>query len=149
MIKRDEIGSKDNSSENKCNYKRVLPGDIPYNSMRMWQGASGRSDFEGIVSPAYTVLVPEKGISSYFFAYYFKTEEMIHQFKKYSQGLTSDTWNLKYPLISEIEINFPILEEQEKISDFLSVIDKKINRISMEIEDINEFKKGLLQQMFV
>lgn len=51
VIKRSEIESKDNSSENKSNYKLVKKGDIVYNSMRMWQGASGLSEYEGIVSP--------------------------------------------------------------------------------------------------
>ena len=66
VIKRSEIESKDNSNENKSNYKHVLPGDIVYNSMRMWQGASGVSPYEGIVSPAYTILIPKNVYSKYF-----------------------------------------------------------------------------------
>ena len=116
VIKRSEIESKDNSNENKSNYKHVLPGDIVYNSMRMWQGASGVSPYEGIVSPAYTILIP-KNVYSKYFGYYFKTNEMVYQFKKYSQGLTSDTWNLKYPLISEIKIKIPSIEEQKEITN--------------------------------
>ena len=82
VIKRSEIESKDNSNDNKSNYKHVLPNDMVYNSMRMWQGASGVSSYEGIVSPAYTILIP-KNVHSPFFGYYFKTHEMIYQFKKY------------------------------------------------------------------
>lgn len=77
VIKRSEIESKDNSNENKSNYKHVLPGDIVYNSMRMWQGASGVSPYEGIVSPAYTILIP-KNVYSKYFGYYFKTNEMVY-----------------------------------------------------------------------
>jgi type I restriction enzyme S subunit len=149
VIKRDEIEGKDNSSENKSNYKRVMPNDIPYNSMRMWQGASGVSLYEGIVSPAYTVLIPNAKIFSQYFGYYFKTKEAIYQFKKYSQGLTSDTWNLKFPLLSEIKIQYPSLPEQEKIANFLSEIDIKIFQIENKLEIIKKFKKGLLQQMFL
>ncbi|WP_199251887.1 restriction endonuclease subunit S [Lactobacillus crispatus] len=47
---------KNNSSIDKSNYKKVTPGDIAYNSMRMWQGALGVSKYNGIVSPAYTVM---------------------------------------------------------------------------------------------
>lgn len=73
VIKRLVIESKDNSSDDKSNYKRVLKNDIPYNSMRMWQGASGVSKYDGIVSPAYTVLKPKVEIFPNFVGYYFKT----------------------------------------------------------------------------
>ena len=148
VIKRSEIESKDNSNDNKSNYKHVLPEDIVYNSMRMWQGASGVSSYEGIVSPAYTILIP-KNVYSKFFGYYFKTHEMIHQFKKYSQGLTSDTWNLKYPLISEIKLKIPSFDEQKEITKVFETIDVKINMLQNNIGEVATFKKGLLQQMFV
>ena len=148
VIKRSEIESKDNSNENKSNYKHVLPDDIVYNSMRMWQGASGVSSYEGIVSPAYTILIPKNAYSK-FFGYYFKTNEMIHQFKKYSQGLTSDTWNLKYPLISEIKIKIPSIDEQKEITNVFETIDLKTKILQNNLEEVMTFKKGLLQQMFV
>ena len=72
-----EIESKDNSNDNKTNYKHVLPEDIVYNSMRMWQGASGVSSYEGIVSLAYTILIP-KNVYFKFFSYYFKTPKIIY-----------------------------------------------------------------------
>ncbi|MEE9962080.1 restriction endonuclease subunit S [Methanobrevibacter smithii] len=148
VIKRSEIESKDNSNENKSNYKYVLPGDIVYNSMRMWQGASGVSPYDGIVSPAYTILIP-KNVYSKYFGYYFKTNEMVYQFKKYSQGLTSDTWNLKYPLISEIKIKIPSIEEQKEITNVFEIMDEKIKILQNNIDELTTFKKGLLQQMFV
>lgn len=48
-----------------------------------------------------------------------------------------------------IIILLPALEEQEKIADFLSSIDNKIESIEKELEGLKEFKRGLLQQMFV
>jgi len=123
VVRFNEIDRKDNSSKNKSNYKKVYVNDIAYNSMRMWQGASGKSEYEGIVSPAYTILYPKSdNLDMRFIAYYFKTHKMIHVFKRNSQGLTSDTWNLKYKQLKEININTPIFEEQKKISSFLSKI---------------------------
>ena len=43
----------------------------------------------------------------------------------------------------------PHIQEQKKIANFLSSIDKKIDLVSTQIEKTKEFKKGLLQQMFV
>lgn len=49
----------------------------------------------------------------------------------------------------KIEINMPSLPEQTKISNFLSAIDNKINHCEKQIEKMEDWKKGLLQQMFV
>lgn len=144
-----ESNKKDNSNSDKSKYKRVLKDDIAYNSMRMWQGASAVSDYDGIVSPAYTILKGNEYQYSIFYGYLFKMSFMIKTFQKHSQGLTSDTWNLKYPMISKIKINIPSLEEQIKIANFLLAIDKNIALVNTKIEQTKSYKKGLLQQMFV
>ena len=147
--KRIEIDTKDNSSEDKSKYKKVKKFDIVYNTMRMWQGAVGVSYYKGIVSPAYTVIRLKENNNIKYFEYLFKTYNMIFLFKKFSQGLTSDTWNLKFDKFKEIKIKLPCLEEQQKIADFLSSIDDKIEKLSSKLEELKEFKKGLLQQMFI
>jgi len=149
IIKRAEIRGKDNSSSDKSTYKSVFPDDIAYNSMRMWQGAFGVSQYNGIVSPAYTVVTTRTDDIPEFFAYYFKLKKILHIFERFSQGLTSDTWNLKYPAFSKIKLLIPCAEEQKRITDFLSVIDAKIDAVASQIEKMKSFKKGLLQQMFV
>lgn len=147
--RRSDIEGKDNSSNDKSNYKRVYKGDIVYNSMRMWQGASGTSDYDGIVSPAYTILAYNNLANSSFYSYHFKLKRMINIFQRNSQGLTSDTWNLKYPQLSKIKILKPSLEEQNKIVDFLKLLDEKKGLLQKELEQVKMFKKGLLQQMFI
>ena len=51
--------------------------------------------------------------------------------------------------LSSIEIVIPCLEEQTKIANFLSSIDQKIEVVAQQIEQAKQWKKGLLQQMFV
>lgn len=144
-----ELDRHDNSNTDKSKYKRVCIGDIAYNSMRMWQGASGRSPYEGIVSPAYTVVKPIGDIDTQFFAYMFKKKEIIHLFEINSQGLTSDTWNLKYPAFSKIVVRVPRnVEEQSRIARFLLELDELISCTEQEIEITKRMKKGCLQKMF-
>lgn len=50
---------------------------------------------------------------------------------------------------SKLEVPVPCLEEQTKIANFLSVIDQKIEKVAQQIEETKQWKKGLLQQMFV
>lgn len=145
-----ELGRHDNSNDNKSKYKKVCVGDIAYNSMRMWQGASGYSPYEGIVSPAYTVLTPSEWIDSKCISYLFKRPDIIHKFQVNSQGITSDTWNLKYPVLSEIEILISKhIEEQQKIAKYFSHLDNLITLYQRKIEKLKNIKKACLNKMFV
>lgn len=144
-----ELGRHDNSNDDKSKYKKVCVGDIAYNSMRMWQGASGYSPYEGIVSPAYTVLSPKMRVVSRCLAYQFKLPEMIHTFQVNSQGITSDNWNLKYPAFSEIEITIAKkVEEQEQIASFFSNLDHLITLHQRKYDKFVAIKKALLKKMF-
>ena len=145
-----ELNRKNNSNENKTKYKKVYVGDIAYNSMRMWQGASGYSPFEGIVSPAYTVLNPKEGIDSKCFAYLFKRTDIIHMFQLYSKGITSDNWNLKYPDFKELEVYVSCdYNEQKVIGEYFSELDKLIELNREKLGKLKNIKSSLLDKMFV
>ena len=145
-----ELGGKsDSSSSDKSNYKLVRVGDIGYNSMRMWQGASGVSSYEGIVSPAYTVFSLKERANAQYIGYLFKTHRLIGTFKSHSQGLTSDTWNLKYPTLKRIKIKLPSLDEQLRVVKILSQIELNLERLTKRINATEQLKKGLLKHMFV
>ena len=148
VMPRSEIEGKDNSSEDKSNYKVVLKGDMVYNSMRMWQGAVGTSDYDGIVSPAYTVLIPKNNCNGKFFMELFKKQPTLEIFKRWSQGLTSDTWNLKYPVLSTIPFMVPSVKEQEKIAEYFKSLDNLITLHQRKCEQTKELKKFMLQKMF-
>ena len=149
--RRDEIDLKDNSSDDKSNYKCVYIGDIAYNTMRMWQGASGVSPYNGIVSPAYTIVTPIRPDlhNMTFWAYYFKYSPLVQTFQKYSQGLTSDTWNLKFPQFSEIAVTMPPISEQDKIAECLSVFDEHCKCEDEKLQALLQVRTSLLQQLFI
>lgn len=145
-----ELGRHDNSNEDKSNYKKVCVGDIAYNSMRMWQGASGYSPYEGIVSPAYTVLSPNAGVLSRCIAYQFKLPQMIHTFQINSQGITSDNWNLKYPALSEIEICISkSVAEQKQIAEFFANLDNLITLHQRKLELLKRLRNSLVDHCFI
>ena len=148
VIPRSEIEGKDNSSADKSNYKVVLMGDMVYNSMRMWQGANGISPYDGIVSPAYTVLMPKIPISNGYFAALFKSPNLINEFRKNSQGMTSDTWNLKYPQIETIKVHIPPLSEQNRVADMLGTLERRIAKQAQLVENLKKYKRGVFETVF-
>ena len=146
-----ELGRHDNSNDDKSKYKKVCVGDIAYNSMRMWQGASGYSSYEGIVSPAYTVLSPVvDAVDSKCISYLFKRDDMIHTFQLNSQGITSDNWNLKYPALSQIEIKVSkSLDEQKKIATYFANLDHLITLHQRKLELLKRLRNSLVDRCFI
>ena len=67
----------------------------------------------------------------------------------YKYGQPGTQINLNSEIVSNEIILFPCLAEQIKIANFLSAIDDKINNCSNQIEKMEAWKRGLLQQMFV
>ena len=146
IIPRKELDLKDNSSEDKSKYLRVCVGDIGYNTMRMWQGVSAYSNYEGIVSPAYTILKPSLSINAKYFTYLFKMPEIISLFYRFSQGLVDDTRNLKYENFKKIKVFYPPdIEEQTAIAEVLSAADREIDLLRQDIEQEKQKEKALLQ----
>lgn len=148
VIRQIDSEKRNTASEDRSNYKIVKKGDVPYNSMRMWQGAVGNSKYNGIVSPAYTILTPTSEANGKFFMELFKKKSTLQIFQRWSQGLTSDTWNLKYPILSSIQFAIPSVEEQEKIAEYFSSLDYLITLHQRKCDTLKELKKYMLQNMF-
>ena len=66
-----------------------------------------------------------------------------------SRGKTGTMTTIGQDDISTVKISIPSKEEQEKIADFLTAIDQKIEAVARQIDRTEQFKKGLLQKMFV
>ncbi|MDA9124695.1 restriction endonuclease subunit S [Flavobacteriaceae bacterium] len=79
--------------------------------------------------------------------YFCNVSSILKQISRFATGSTRFT--ISVGSFSKIIIQLPSLEEQQKIANFLSSIDSKIELVSTQIENTKAFKKGLLQQMFV
>ncbi|MGL2986355.1 restriction endonuclease subunit S [Flavobacterium sp. RSSA_27] len=142
-----DSNKRDISNADKSKYKRIIPGDIGYNTMRMWQGRSALSSLEGIVSPAYTILKPKENVNSYYFSILFKTSKLTNLFWRNSQGLVDDTLNCKYKDFSKIKYRVPSFEEQNAIATILSTTEKEIQIENQKLVALQEQKKGMMQQL--
>lgn len=76
-----------------------------------------------------------------------KADYIHFQIRVISQG--TKVLGLSSNRLSEITVKLPCLAEQTKIASFLSAIDEKINGCNNQINKTEQYKKGLLQQMFV
>ena len=138
-----------NPGASLVNYKVVHKGDVVYNSMRMWQGAVGSSDYDGIVSPAYVVARPTIELDSTCFGYLLKRPEMLYKYLCDSQGNSKDTQTLKYDRFADIEATMPAnLEEQRAISACLESVDHLITLHQRKYDKLVIFKKSMLEKMF-
>lgn len=88
-----------------------------------------------------------KTINPLFLAYYLRSPIMRNKIQILAQGSTR--FNLSKKEILKLKIEIPCINEQLKIIDLLQNTDKLINNVSKQINEINLFKKSLLQQMFV
>lgn len=66
-----------------------------------------------------------------------------------SKAVGSTVKSLRLPMFNEMPIKLPSIDEQEKIASFLTGIDKKLEELTYQLSLTKQYKKGLLQQMFV
>lgn len=128
-------------------YKVVQVGDYII-SLRSFQGGIEYSEYKGICSPAYIILRPTIPINNIFFKCYFKTENYIKELQKNLEGIR-DGKMISYKYFSDIKLPYPSITEQTLIANFLTAIDNKINHTNTQIQNTEQWKKGLLQKMFV
>ena len=127
--------------------RKLILGDILYQSVRPYQRNNYHFKSKGdyVASTGY-IQLREKFKTNYLY-------HIIHDDRFVGKVLSLCTGS-NYPTIGpsdfgEIKVNFPDIDEQKKIALFLSSIDMKIEITSTQLEKTREFKKGLLQQMFV
>lgn len=148
VILQTESEKRDTSNDDKSKYKRIAKGDIGYNTMRMWQGRSALSGLEGIVSPAYTIVVPNTtDVDGYYMSVLFKQPRLVYDFWTHSQGLVGDTLNCKYRDFGQVHICCPPLAEQKAITEVLTAADREIELAKEKLKRLRRQKRGLMQQL--
>ena len=131
--------------ESLSNYKLVKKGCFVI-SLMSFQSGFEYSDYEGIISPAYTVLKPKIEMAHYFYKYYFKSFKFIKDLRPYAEGIRHGK-QIKFKACKDILVPYPSIEEQEKIGGYLSLLDKEIDNLKKQKELIKEMKKGAMQKL--
>jgi len=146
VIRQTELDKKDSSTLDKSKYLLIYPNDLVY-SMRFRQGASGYSQYRGIVSPACTVLKPRKGMTynPTYFHYMFRTGFYKNYAERYAYGIADGQMPLRYVDFKRMYSIVPPLEVQNQIVAYLdrktAAIDKFIRNKERLIGLLEEEKK--------
>ena len=149
MLKRDDINYKiQYNNENTSSYKKVSKGDFVIH-LRSFQGGFAYSDIEGITSPAYTVFRIQNVDKHYpyFWKYIFSSIQFIKKLELITYGVR-DGRSISFKDFSQFKFLFPPLKEQKKIAEFLSSVDELLEQEKIKLENLKEYKKGLLQNLF-
>ncbi|MBI2260010.1 MAG: restriction endonuclease subunit S [Flavobacteriia bacterium] len=142
------VTAKDSQIES-CN---LVKGDILFTPSSETPDDIGHSVviFEDLDSCVYSYHLmrfrPKIKIDILYSHYFCNNSKVLNQLAKLSTGSTRFTISVKS--FSSVKVDLPCLDEQTKIANFLSAIDEKIELATQQIEDTQEYKKGLLQQMF-
>jgi type I restriction enzyme, S subunit len=131
----------------------VRPGDLIVNITFAWEGALAIAkayDDGGLVShrfPTYTF--NEKFTGSEFFQYIYSTARFKHLLKLISPGGAGRNRVLNKKDFLRLKVLLPSVPEQTEIIRFLKALDLSVESVNAQLEKTKQFKKGLLQQMFV
>lgn len=133
----NEVALKNSSA------KLVNKGDLLYALYGATSGQVAISQINGAINQA--ILCIRSDLNTRYLLNFFllEKEKILSTYLQGGQG------NLSAAIIKEISIPVPSLEEQTKIANFLATIDQKIEVVAKQIEQAKQWKKGLLQQMFV
>jgi len=130
-------------------YKIIHPKTFAYNPARINVGSIGYSNEldDVIISSLYVCFKTRELLEDLYLLAYLETFTFNKDILRYEEGGVRQY--LFYENFSQIRIPLPSNREQKCIATFLSRIDSKIEKIALRISATQQFKKGLLQQMFV
>ena len=152
LFRQSEYFNREIASDDNTGYKILRKKQVVLSPQNLWLGnINFNNKFEvGIVSPSYKIFNVKENILPEFVAYIIKTNRMLYEYKQSSeQGASIVRRNLNMDLFYDIPIKLPCIKEQNKIANYLKNIDSIIDKEKEKQVKLKQWKKGLLQQMFI
>ena len=154
IVNQRDFFDKDIANQNNLlGYYIVEKNDFVYNpriSSQAPVGPISRNYLDtGIMSPLYSVFRFREGNLDFIECFFNSIVWHKHMKDISNYGARDDRMSFSTGDFYKMPIPFPCIEEQQKIANFLSSIDAKIENTIGELEKVQLFKKGLLQKMFV
>lgn len=143
-----QVTVKVNEKTELRTFKTIHKGDFCI-SLRSFEGGFEYSDYEGVVSPAYTVFYPIMETDRRYYKYLFKTKIFIYEMNSYSLSLR-DGKPISFDDFGNTFIPVPPLQEQREISDYLDEKCAEIESIiadkKQQLEVVENYKKSLIYE---
>lgn len=121
----------------------VRKDDIAYNMMRMWQGVSCLADRDCLVSPAYVVCSPKKGIVPQYGAYLLKAPHVVHLLRLHSQGVHEDRLRLYFKHFAPIKVEIPDEDTQKESARMIASLDARVAAAEAQLTALERVKSAL------
>lgn len=127
----------------KSSAKKVNIGDLLYALYGATSGCVAISCISGAINQAVLCIRTDQDKR---WLYNYLSYQKGRLLAKYLQG---GQGNLSADIIKNIKIDFPIINEQQMIAEFLTSIDNLIKNKQQQITSSEQWKKGLMQGLFV
>ena len=133
------------------NYYKRSKGQFIYGKQNLFNGAFGivPEKYDGYVSSSDVPALNINGsnVNSKYLFYYFSRYSFYKRLENIASG--SGSKRIHEKTLLKQTISLPSIKEQTKIANFLSRIDEKIEAVASALHSHRQWKKGLLQKMFV
>lgn len=126
-------------------YKLVEPGDFVI-SLRSFEGGLEYSKFKGLVSPAYTVLKPNRPIVDDFYRHYFKSREFIGRLAVAVIGIR-DGKQISYDDFAFLKLPYPSMQEQQLIATVLTAAEQTVQGHEADLQLMRNERAVLMSQL--